>query len=76
MARLFKSASSIAITPLISEEETAKIVEEVMCQLARKLQREGLSIQELKDTVFGIRMVMSSGFGDFGIASIVQNLLI
>ena len=76
VARLFKSASSIAITPLISEEETAKIVEEVMCQLARKLQREGLSIQELKDTVFGIRMVMSSGFGDFGIASIVQNLLI
>ena len=46
-----------------------------MAQLMVKLRNEGLSVNALKDVVFGIRMVISSGYGDFGIASIVTFLL-
>ena len=46
-----------------------------MSSLINKLLTEGNSKEELLKQVFGIRMIISSGYGDFGIASIVIIML-
>ncbi len=51
------------------------IVEVMKCVFRRFLEENGPNAEEkLQREIFGIRMVVSSGYGDFGIASIVHNL--
>ena len=69
--RLFKSAETVKIDPPMDKEETTEVIETVMSELVKKLISEGRAEEELVQDVFGIRLCISSGYGDFGITSIV-----
>lgn len=48
-------------------------MEVMKCVFIKFLEENGPEAEEkLSKEIFGIRMVMSSGYGDFGIASIVK----
>lgn len=73
IVRLMKSSESLSIKPPVSENEAKDIVQGVMGSLISKLLTDGNTKEDLMKQVFGIRLSISSGFGDFGISSIVIN---
>ena len=73
IVRLMKSSESLSIKPPVSENETKDIVQGVMGSLISKMLNDGNTKEDLMKQVFGIRLSISSGFGDFGISSIVIN---
>ena len=75
VSRLFKSSESVSINPPISKEEMACTIQDVLSELMNKMLREGHSYKALKQQDFAIRLCVSSGYGDFGISSIVSMLL-
>lgn len=68
-----KSSESLSIKPPVSENEAKDIVQGVMGSLISKMLTDGNTKEDLMKQVFGIRLSISSGFGDFGISSIVIN---
>jgi hypothetical protein len=74
--RLIKSSESVSIKPPLSHDEIVKVVDDVMSSLITKLFEDGLKYEELLEQVFGVRLSISSGYGDFGIASIVISVTI
>lgn len=73
IVRLMKSSESLSIKPPVSENEAKDIVQGVMGSLISKMLTDGNTKEDLMKQVFGIRLSISSGFGDFGISSIVIN---
>ena len=74
VTRLIKSSQTVSIKPPATHQEVVDIVQGVMTELISKLMKEGNSKEYLMNQVFGIRLTISSGYGDFGIASIVRVL--
>lgn len=72
IVRLMKSSESLAIKPPVSEIEAKEIVQGVMSSLISKMLAEGNTKEELIKQEFGIRLTISSGFGDFGVSSLVK----
>lgn len=72
--RLFTSAASVNIVPPFDRERTQSLLLEVVEQTIGHHLREDKS-GELKrkfaNEGLGIRITLSSGFGDFGVASLV-----
>lgn len=55
----------------MSISETNEVVRNVMSAVCKNLLETGKTYDDLVKLVFGIRLCISSGYGDFGITSIV-----
>lgn len=74
--RLFKSSESVCIEPPMSEEEASRVVQEVAKKTLQKEVKNGMRVEEVEREVYGLRLCISSGYGDFGIASLVAHALL
>lgn len=75
IARLFHSAASVNITPPFDRERTTSLLLEVVEQtLAHHLHQDktGQLAKKFVQEGVGIRITISSGFGDFSVVSLVH----